>query len=141
MSDQNQGQVFDADAPFVGEDGLEYANIVDYLRSRPVECARNGVIKALSHRNARGQAGTETWGGWIAAQYYYQNRNGDHYANTSRPRNIRRPQLWDRFAPGYPNHRQSTPDSARDGGASSRPAPPAAVREAGEPEVQRGLGA
>lgn len=142
MPSQGESPAFDPFRPFVAENGLEYEDLASYLCSKPVDCARNDVIEAL-HRNPRvREPGVEEWGGWVAAQYYYQNRDGDSYAATPGFANVRRPQCWDRHAPGFPNHaRQAAPDSARDGGADPGPAPSAAVREAGESEVLSRMGA
>ena len=142
MPSQGQDPAFDPFRPFVAEDGLEYEDLASYLCSKPVDCARNDVIEALRRHGRVKADGAEAWGGWVAAQYYYQNRDGDSYAATPSFDNVRRPQLWDRHAPGFPDHgRQAAPDPARDGGADPGPAPSAAVREACEPEVRRGMGA
>ena len=144
MPSQGQDPAFDPFRPFVAEDGLEYEDLASYLCSKPVDCARNDVIEALQRHGRVKADGPAAWGGWVAAQYYYQDRDGDSFAATprARDRTAHLPQGWDRFAPGFPDHgRQAAPDPARDGGADPGPAPSAAVREACEPEVRRGMGA
>lgn len=136
----SQEESFDPFRPFVAEDGLEYEDLASYLCSKPVDCARNDVIEAL-HRHGRVKAdGPKAWGGWVAAQYYYQNRDGDSLAATRRiaDHTAHLPQGWDRFAPGFP---QVPPDPARDGGADPGAPETSPIRQTGEPEIRCGMGA
>lgn len=44
---------FDPYAAFIAEDGLEYANLAEYICARPVDCFRNNHIrKARSERRS-----------------------------------------------------------------------------------------
>lgn len=44
-SPSSQSAVFDPHAAFIAEDGLEYANLADYICARPVDCFRNNHIR------------------------------------------------------------------------------------------------
>lgn len=84
-----------AEDPVVGQNGLEYANFADLIAGKPLDCPRNDVIATLKdHPSVKG--GVQEW---VRAQYWYQNRNGEHYTDPKDPR-ITRPQGWDRHGSG-----------------------------------------
>lgn len=49
-SPSSPSAVFDPHAAFIAEDGLEYANLADYICARPVGCFRNDNIRAARAR-------------------------------------------------------------------------------------------
>lgn len=129
---------FDPFSPFVADNGLEYAHLGDYITSRPVVCQRNwaiaqsiawhNTVASPDHPDVRRQSLYLE----LHKLYHLCNRDSEFYADPAGATG--RPQFWGRFGPGRSG-------ASGNGGADTGPAPAAAVREAGEPEVRRRVGA
>lgn len=135
-----QGQAsFDPSRPIVGEDGLEYEDLGDLLLGRPVNCARNDVIRSLEARfglQTEGQAPDpartyfKSWEEAVVAQYLYQNRYGESRTGGSSgaSHTWAYPQFHPRFIPvPSPKFLASSPrgpEGAGEPGAVQAPADP-----------------
>lgn len=123
-------QAFDPSKPLVGDDGLEYEDLGDYVLGKPVACARNDVIASLKVRPSviRGDI---NWREAVYNQYIWQNREGQQYAASyvnSETVRARLPQRLDLFAPS-----PGSPEGAGQPGAVQAPADP--VHAADQPTV------